>query len=238
MATLVAVVAAGLIGLLVGASELLTRYRDSSSAALLNVAAVLYLAINAAASIAAYGVAAVANWKFGTNATGNELRALQVAVGGFGAIALFRSSLFLVHPSGEEVNVGPANILQSLLDATNREIDRSRGSERFPEVAKLMQGVRFDEAYKVLPTLVLASMQNLSDDEQAAFANQLKVLADSRLDDWAKSLTLGLTLETLVGRRVLIAAVETLKAAGPPHASAHVNPAAASVTAAEATPEG
>ena len=238
MATLVAVVAAGLIGLLVGASELLTRYRDSSSAALLNVAAVLYLAINAAASIAAYGVAAVANWKFGTNATGNELRALQVAVGGFGAIALFRSSLFLVHPSGEEVNVGPANILQSLLDATNREIDRSRGSERFPEVAKLMQGVRFDEAYKVLPTLVLASMQNLSDDEQAAFANQLKVLADSRLDDWAKSLTLGLTLETLVGRRVLIAAVETLKAAGPPRASAHMNPAAASVKAADATQEG
>ena len=223
MATLIAVVAAGLIGILVGASELLTRYRDSSSAALLNVAATLYLAINAAASIAAYGVADVANWKFGTDASGNELRCLQVAVGGFGAIALFRSSLFLVHPSGQDVNVGPANILQALLDATNREIDRSRGSERFPEVAKLMQGVRFEDAYKVLPTLVLASMQNLSEDEQAAFANQLKVLADSRLEDWAKSLTLGLTLETLVGRRVLGAAVETLKAAASRTAPEHAD---------------
>jgi hypothetical protein len=223
VATLIAVVAAGLIGLLVGASELLTRYRDSSSAALRNVAAMLYLGINAAASIAAYLVADVANWKFGTNASGNELRALQVAVGGFGSIALFRSSLFLVHPSGEDVNVGPANILQSLLDATNREIDRSRGSERFPEVAKLMQGVR-DEAYKVLPTIVLASMQNLSEDEQAAFANQLTVLADSQLEDWAKSLTLGLTLETLVGRRVLTAAVDTLKLASAPQEPPHVAP--------------
>jgi hypothetical protein len=219
MATALAIVAAGLIGAVVGASELLTRYRDSSSAALRNLPAALYLAINAAASIAAYGVADIANWKFGTDATGNELRALQVAVGGFGAIALFRSSLFLVHPSGQDVNVGPANILQSLLDATNREIDRTRGSERFPEVARMMQGVRFGEAYKVLPTLVLASMQNLSDEEQTALATQLKVLADSKLEDWAKSLTLGLTLEALVGRRVLKASVDTLRAASQPRAA-------------------
>jgi hypothetical protein len=129
-----------------------------------------------------------------------------------------------VHPSGQDVNVGPANILQSLLDATNREIDRSRGSERFPEVAKLMQGVRFDDAYKVLPTVVLASMQNLSEDEQAAFANQLKVLADSKLEDWAKSLTLGLTLETLVGRRVLKAAVDTLRLASAPQEPPQMHP--------------
>jgi hypothetical protein len=216
VAIVIAIVAAGLIGMLVGASELLTRYRDSSSAALRNVPAALYLAINATASIAAFGVAHIAGWKFGTDASGNELLCLQVAVGGFGSIALFRSSLFLVHPSGEDVNVGPANILQSLLDATNREIDRTRGSERFPEVAKMMQGVRFSEAYKVLPTVVLASMQNLSDDEQAQLATQLKVLADSKLEDWAKSLTLGLTLEALIGRRVLAAAVATLKAASPP----------------------
>jgi hypothetical protein len=213
VAVVIAAVAAGLIGTLVGASELLTRYRDSSSAALRNVPAALYLGINALASVAAFGVAYVADWKFGTDATGNELLCLQVAVGGFGAVALFRSSLFLVHPSGTDVNVGPANILQSLLDATNREIDRSRGSERFPQVARMMQGVEFSEAYKVLPTVILASMQNLSDDDQAAFANQLKVLADSQIEDWAKSLTLGLTLEALVGRRVLQAAVETLKAA-------------------------
>jgi len=216
VAIVIAIVAAGLIGTLVGASELLTRYRDSSSAALRNVPAALYLAINATASIAAFGVAHIAGWKFGTDASGDELLCLQVAVGGFGSIALFRSSLFLVHPSGEDVNVGPANILQSLLDATNREIDRTRGSERFPEVAKMMQGVRFSEAYKVLPTVVLASMQNLSDDEQAQLATQLKVLADSKLEDWAKSLTLGLTLEALIGRRVLAAAVATLKAASPP----------------------
>jgi hypothetical protein len=215
VAVVIAAVAAGLIGALVGMSELLTRYRDSSSAALQNVPAALYLGINALASVAAFGVAYVANWKFGTNATGNELLCLQVAVGGFGAVALFRSSLFLVHPSGTDVNVGPANILQSLLDATNREIDRSRGSERFPQVARMMQGVEFSEAYKVLPTVILASMQNLSDDDQAAFANQLKVLADSQIEDWAKSLTLGLTLEALVGRRVLQAAVETLKTATP-----------------------
>jgi hypothetical protein len=67
-------------------------------------------------------------------------------------------------------------------------------------------------------------MQNLSEDEQAAFANQLKVLADSKLEDWAKSLTLGLTLETLVGRRVLRAAVETLKLASGPLELPHVNP--------------
>jgi hypothetical protein len=215
VAVVIAAVAAGLIGTLVGASELLTRYRDSSSAALRNVPAALYLGINALASVAAFGVAYVADWKFGTDATGNELLCLQVAVGGFGAVALFRSSLFLVHPSGTDVNVGPANILQSLLDATNREIDRSRGSERFPQVARMMQGVEFSEAYKVLPTVILASMQNLSDDDQAAFANQLKVLADSQIEDWAKSLTLGLTLEALVGRRVLQAAVETLKSATP-----------------------
>ena len=75
-------------------------------------------------------------------------------------------------------------------------------------------GMATAELAVVLPTLVLASMQNLSDDEQAALATQLKVLADSKLEDWAKTLTLGLTLEALVGRSVLRAAVDTVHAPG------------------------
>ena len=85
---------AGLLGALLGAAELLSRYRDKPSLLLLVGATWGYVVINALAAIAAYLLIQRFGWGFGQ--TGGAKAAVQVLVAGFGSAALFRSSLFMV----------------------------------------------------------------------------------------------------------------------------------------------
>jgi hypothetical protein len=203
------------IGVLVGASEILNLYRDAALRALANLPAVAYCFVNAAAAVIALAVTRAAGWNFGASASGDSLRWLQIGVSGLGAMALFRSSLFVANLGGSHVNVGPSGVLQIFLDSANRSVDRIRGRARIRRMVKLMQGVDFDAAYAAVPPLCLASMQSLSEPAQRALDEQLKALsADPLTPPWAKSVTLGLTLYTMVGFDVVKGAVDALKTNG------------------------
>src|SRR5207249_7959686 len=124
--------------------ELVARYRDAPGSALRNAAAGLYLAINAAAAVAALGLVQAFNWTFGAGG-GSELRWTRVLVAGFGAMAIFRSSLFIVRAGEQDVGVGPSGFLQVVLNATDRAVDRRRAGARAGEVSRAMDGVSFDK---------------------------------------------------------------------------------------------
>src|ERR1022692_2402103 len=93
-------VAVALLGALVGGAELVSRYRDAPRAVL------------ALALIRGY------RWTF--NATGASQRWTQVLVGGVGAMALFRTSLFMVRAGDRDIGVGPGSFLQIFRDAADR----------------------------------------------------------------------------------------------------------------------
>ena len=89
-----------ILGGLVGAAELISRYRDAPVRAMYNQPAAIYIALNVAASIAALKLIHVYGWKFGIAATGEGLRWAQAGIAGTSAMALFRTSLFTIHGRG------------------------------------------------------------------------------------------------------------------------------------------
>jgi hypothetical protein len=126
-------------------------------------------------------------------------------------MAIFRSSLFIVRAGDQDVGVGPSGFLQVVLTAADRAVDRRRAGARAGEVSRAMDGVAFAKAAEALPSYCLALMQNASEDEKVALANQVTLLRDAHMEDRAKSLALGLALMNVVGRGVLEAAVLALR---------------------------
>ncbi len=196
---------------LVGAAELTNRYRDEPVRSLWNPAAVLYILLNVAASAGALALIYTFDWKFG-GGTEQAVRWSRVLVAGFGAMALFRTSLFVVRAGDRDIGVGPAGFLQIFLAAADRGVDRSRAQERAARVTELMKGVDYAKAYAALPPYCLALMRNVPAEEQQELDNALALLDKEDVEDDIKVRLLGLELINVVGEEVLEDAVKSLGA--------------------------
>jgi hypothetical protein len=133
-----------------------------------------------------------------------------VLAGGMAAMALFRSSLFNVRVGDGDVGIGPNGILQVLLDAADRAVDRNRALPRARRVAEILKDVEFDKARGLLPAFCFALMQNLPQAAQETAGTEIRALAASDMDERGKVLIMGLTLMNLVGEDVLRAAADAL----------------------------
>src|SRR5438128_2741123 len=143
------------LGGVVGASELISRYKDHPGAAIWSWPAIFYVALNSAASAGALGLIQANGWFADTHWK-------QILIAGVSAMAFFRTSLFVVRAGDRDVGVGPSGFLQIFLGATDRAVDRQRAAARSNAVASVMKGVDYEKAYKVLPPYCLALMQNVS----------------------------------------------------------------------------
>lgn len=202
-------IAAGYIGAMVGIGEIVARYRDAPDRALRTISAGLYIVINAVASV----VAMYAVWTFNLalGPTGPRTMFQQIFLAGFGAMALFRTSVFTVRVADHDIGIGPVAFLQVILGATDRAVDRIRADARAAAISTSMAGVSFTRAQAALPAFCLALMQNVPADEQNAVATSTKALIGSKeLDDETKVRNLGLALMNVVGDKVLQTAVTHL----------------------------
>jgi hypothetical protein len=205
---------ASIVGALVGLAELLGRYRDRPQTAIRGPGAA-YIVFNGLASGAAFLLIRAFAWRFGVGGTTDtpSLLATQLLAAGFGAVALFRTSLFTVRAGDQDIGVGPSALLATALNFTDREVDRRRARSRSAEVLDAMEGVSFDKAATPLPMYCFQiAMQNVSDDEQRSVGNVVNTLKNtSSASDRVKAYVLGATLLTVVGYAVLKDAVEALK---------------------------
>jgi hypothetical protein len=198
-----------LLGILVGLAELVSRYRDAPQEALYSRPALLYLLLNAAASVLALALIHGFGWTFGVAAS--SVRWTQALVAGVGAMALFRTSLFTVRAGDKDIGVGPGTFFQIFRDAADREVDRLRAQSRSMRVAKLMEGIDYKKAADGLMTYCLALMQNVPNDEQQKTEKAVELLTNEQIDPAIKVRILGLHLMNVVGPDVLTAAVEALR---------------------------
>lgn len=210
MASIVDYVIVSFLGLLVGASELVSRYRDAPWVAVRNPASATYIAVNVLAAVGALGLLRVFNAGFGLQ---NELqeRAAQVLVAGFSAVALLRTSFFVVRVGGRDIGVGPATLLQVLLFATDRDVDRRRAEKRATAVTEALRGLSYEDVGEALPTYCLTLMQNVPDSEIAEVRRQLDLVGRSGMSGPLKLKAVGLVLMNVVGQRVLEAAAKTAR---------------------------
>jgi hypothetical protein len=203
--------AAGLFGGLVGMGELVARYRDAPGRALRSWPAATYIFVNAAASIFALWLAQVYGWTFGADPGTDQARITMVLIAGFGSLAFFRSSLFMVRVGDDDIGVGPIAFLQVILAATDRGVDRNRAVGRAIEVSRAMEGLKFADVEQSLPTYALMLTQSVPVEDQVALGDQVKKLSSSTMSDQTKVLGLGLLVMNYVGTNVLAAAVEALR---------------------------
>jgi hypothetical protein len=194
---------AAALGGLVGASELISRYKDDPVAALKAWSGIFYVAINSAASMGALGLIHANAW-FGPS------RWAQILMAGVSAMAFFRTSLFVVRSGDRDVSVGPNGFLQIFLAAADRAVDRKRAAARSDAVAEVMKDVDFTRALQSLPPYCLALMQNVSPEDQQVLSRALEALQKREVEPSVKSLLLGIELINVVGVDVLKTAVKSL----------------------------
>jgi len=207
-----------LIGGSVGAAELVSRYRDRPTRALLTAPAIFYISLNAFGSVAALALIYVFRGKLGftsessddwVNTDINLVSAVLLA--GFSSLVFFRSSVFKFRAGDSDFPIGPSIVLDALLGAADRAVDRVMAEPRATFVNNLMSDIAFDKAVSMLPALCIALMQNLSSDESqriGGVVNRLK--SDTVTPNRIKTLNLGLELLTVVGETVLATAVAGL----------------------------
>lgn len=197
-------IAVAALGALVGASELISRYRDAPEAALQTWPALGYIAVNVAASLGALGLIDANKW------FPQQTELTKVLIAGVSAMAFFRTSLFTIRAGDRDIGVGPSGFLQIFLAAADRAVDRQRAAARSDGVGQVMNGVDYAKASKVLPPYCLALMQNVSPEDQQQLARALEALDRQNADPSVKVLLLGLELINVVGVDVLTTAVQSL----------------------------
>jgi uncharacterized membrane protein len=205
-------VIAAFLGGLLAIAELVSRYRDDPAGAVLSPPAAVYVVVNVAAAAAALYLLHVFDWTFGL--TGTARNVTQVLTAGLGSAALFRSSLFNVATGDQFVGIGPSAILNVILTAADRAVDRRRADIRAANTAVIMEGFSFNKGAEALLAYCIATMQNVTPTEAKTVENRISELRDQKnntMPDTVKSYILGLELLTLVGDQVLTKASEHVK---------------------------
>ena len=204
---------ASLVGAVVGAVEILQRYRDAPFRALFSGWGIGYMLLNAAVSYGTFWV--LYHW-VGTppSAAGEHndpLHLLIVAAGaGFGGTTLIRARLATIRlPGGQEVGIGPAIVIETLLAEVVRQLDRQLGVERCRTVHRLMNGIDFDRAKKRLPKELFLALHSVPAEEAARLSKRIdEIDRMDHLSSQAKSCELGYYLLDLVGEKLLASVLE------------------------------
>jgi hypothetical protein len=204
-------IALGFVGAgsgLVGYAELAQRYRDDPARLFAAAPTTIYICVNLAAGIGAFALVRA----FGVfDHAKPHATIYEVLLAGFGAIAFFRSSLFTARVGDANVDIGPSTLLKSLLEASDRMINRSQASDRADDATTIMAGVKFMKARAALPTLCFTIVENVTDEDQKRIAAQINALIPGPdLTEEQCSLILGVYLIRLVGPAVLARAKNAL----------------------------
>ena len=203
---------AACFGAMVGMVELLARYRDDPLAAIGTIWALVYILLNALVAAAVFILLISNRLPIVGGFFEREHVALNAAfTAGFGGMALLRASFANIRHRERTFPVGPAFVLQVLLDFLDRSVDRLRGTDRAALVREIMQGVVYNRAKKLLPFTAVALLQNLSLEEKSNFTIAVKAVDEAEGQSHASRLhQLGLVLMDVLGPVLLRRVVDSL----------------------------
>jgi hypothetical protein len=201
-----------LLGGLVGAGEIVSRYRDQPSAPFRSPVGWSYVLLNSAAACLGLWLLHTFKVQFVAKDKSEIQTTLTVLVAGLGAMTILRSSVFSLRVGDRDVNVGGAALLQVFLDAADRSIDRTRAAARTAEVARFMAGLDFNRTLNTLPQLCMALMQSFPPQLRETLAQDVARIGalGPAVADAAKLQMLGLILMNYFGSQVVERAVANL----------------------------
>jgi hypothetical protein len=208
-----------LFGELVGFSEITTRYRDEPLRATFNRFGIAYLLINGVFSGCAFFLMRAYGAKILPSA--QEPPLMAAIVGGFGAMTVLRSKLFVFRTDdGKEIPIGPDLVITSILRIMDRKIDRLRAARRQQLVFELAQRIAqaagndadFDNPNSFV-IISLASFQNLSTEEKQQITATSDVLREKfkGKPSLFKAMILGFVVLDIAGEENLRAIMQDLE---------------------------
>lgn len=206
-----------LLGASVGSLEILRRYSDEPLRTLAHGSSLLYVAVNGAISGIAFAILRMFDVRLGAEDLSPGLLAgVQATVAGIAALAVLRIKFVSVGSSPPEeskmLGFGPAGLLESLLTLIDREIDRSRASERQTLASDLLEGLSFKRDHVALTQLAMSSLRSLRLADARHLGHVSKRLTnEASLTDTERLVCYGLDLIQVAGRMAVEGAVVQLR---------------------------
>lgn len=212
MAVAVEYVLVFLFGCALGATELLSRYRDAPLRVLGARASFVYEGLNGVIGVLALVLVHTVAADLVPGAVGSlDRRVYEVLIAGFGGAAFFRTAFARTKVGDQDVGVGPSFVIETLLSVTDREVDRWRAEERAASVAPLMADIPVAFVTTALVPYTLNLLQNVSAQERQDIETRIEALVTRKMDEDIKPFIYGLMLVNIVGLDVLVKAKTSLK---------------------------
>ena len=188
-------------GALVGASEIMSRYRDEPFRAIFSPPGRVYLLLNGLLSAASYLL--LLKYRATILPALSTDNLMTSIVAGFGAMMFLRSKLFSFRTEGgESFSVGPDAVLSTFLNSVNRRVDRF--------LSYIRQEIVYNEATTILKpedapnflAMYLTAYQNIPDDEKKVLAEDIQaVLNRADLNDTLKLMAISFGFMNIGGYR-------------------------------------
>ncbi|HEY6242730.1 MAG TPA: hypothetical protein VIX17_02215 [Pyrinomonadaceae bacterium] len=188
-------------GAIVGASEIMSRYRDEPFQAIFSPPGRVYMLLNGVISASAYLL--LLKYRATVLPSLNKDNLMTSVVAGFGAMMFLRSKLFSFRTEGGEAfSVGPDAVLSTLLNSVNRRVDRF--------LSYIRQEIVYDEAVTIQKpeeapnflAMYLTAYQNIPDDEKKVLAEDIQaVLNRSDLNATLKLMAISFGFMNIGGYR-------------------------------------
>jgi hypothetical protein len=199
------------LGALAGLSELISRYRDEPFSAAANIYGGGYLTLNGVLAAAAYGLLARYPKQILAPLSGDPI--MMALTAGFGAMAIFRSKLFIFKAEdGKEYPIGPSIVMETFLGLLDRKIDRRRAAARQRRVFDSLKDVgHFKDVADYLEASLL-SFQNLTQQEKSDIAAVIRQYKEQTA--WPEALRImavGFAFLTIAGEENFDEVIEGLK---------------------------
>jgi len=171
----------------------------------------LYCSVNALAALLAFALIEAFQWTGGAPAGETQKIAwLRIITAGFSSMVLLRSSLFRLRVGSQDIDVGPAALVQQLQGAIDREIDRQEGQLRLLAVDAL-KGLRFEDAVSEAPALCAGVLQSLTADQQAQLKKSIEAITGGKGSEETKLRMLALELMNVAGPEIVKAVADKLR---------------------------
>lgn len=205
-----------LIGGMVGAAELLSRYRDNPRDAAGSAPGIIYMICNGIAAILALFL--LRHFDFPGFKNPTDSLPAQALIAGTGAMVIIRSKLFTIRqPNGSDVAFGPAFVLDTFLSTINREVDRRRMPLRNRKVADWAARLRPHPFKRATPFLnaALAAFQDMDEDDAQRLRDEYTALESdpkfAAYDDEVKYYLVGFDILTVFGEPAFESLFESLE---------------------------
>jgi hypothetical protein len=170
-------VVAGLLAGVAAAAELVGRFKDAPGRAVTCSPGVSYLLLNGLlAGLILLGL------RFGNQPQTTFSIVEQVILADFIARIVVRTKITgMKSADGMVTETGPGQFFEKLLVAIQADIDRERGNMRLRRVSEQLVAVQYQHAFGFFISELMASMQDLSDEDKADIGDALKII-DARTD--------------------------------------------------------